>query len=307
MKKRRHDLRLQECFLYAIDSPKDLARRLSSKRNMISPDDLHRLSFDALNFKFFKIKERAIQEPKARLQGIHKRVHRLLSRAAVPAYLHSAVSGRTYLSNAKSHDASVPTFKVDIKKFFASVPERAVIRFLRNDCRCRSDVARMFARILVCNGKIATGSSASPILSYYAFKPMFDEIAALADQLGLTFTCYVDDMTFSGPAATNATLMRVREIIARHGLQSHKTRSFKANQPKVVTGVCLTPNGPRVPNRLHLKIAKGFEAVEQARNHREKQTAQASLLGCNQAAGTIEPKFKARAITLRSEINAARA
>lgn len=304
MKTRRRDLLLQDCFLFAIDSPKDLARRLSSKGNIISETGLKRLSIDSLNFKFYKIKDRPIQEPKPRLQAIHRRVHRLLSRVMVPSYLHSALKGRSYLSNAKSHVASDPMIKVDIRKFFASVPESAVIRFLRNDCRCRSDVAKIFASLLVCNGKIATGSSASPLLSYYAFKPMFDEIAALAAELGLTFTCYVDDMTFSGAAANNSALMRVRQIIARYGLQSHKARLFKANTPKVVTGVCLVNDGISVPNKLLLKIANGFATRSQTTDKKEKQKTEASLIGRLEAAGVINPKFKARAITLRSTIRA---
>jgi RNA-directed DNA polymerase len=234
------------------------------------------------------------------LQAIHLRVHRLLSKVAVPDYLHSAVKGRSYLSNAASHLVKDPVIKIDIKKFFASVPQQAVLRFLRTSCRCRSDVAKLLSKILVFNGKIATGSSASPILAYYAFKPMFDEIAALAASLGLTFTCYVDDMTLSGLAATNATLMKVREIISRHGLKSHKTRKFKAGDPRIITGVCLAVGGHRVPNKLHLKIATDFEnfASEGDRDLRKKTLF--SLLGRLEAAGLIDPKYKARAATLRA-------
>lgn len=225
MKARRANLRIDECFLYAVNSPKDLARRLSTKKLKIDAKDVEVLATGSTNYKFFKIKDRPIQEPKARLQAVHLRVHRLLSGVAVPAYLHSAVKGKSYLSNATAHDATQPIIKVDIKKFFASVPEDAVVRFLRNACKCRSDVARLFARLLVCNGKIATGSSASPILAYYAFKLMFDQIAELAAEHGLTFTCYVDDMTLSGPAATNAMVMKVRAIIAKFGLRADPGRT----------------------------------------------------------------------------------
>lgn len=300
MKKRRNDLRIEDCFLYAIVSPKDLARRLSTAAHDVSVNDLANLSRGSINYKFFKIKGRSIQEPKARLQAIHLRVHRLLSKVAVPDYLHSAVRGRSYLSNAAAHSASLATIKIDIKKFFASVPEDAVMRFLRNRCKCRSDVARLFARILVCNGKISTGSSASPILAYYAFKPMFDEIAALSEKLDLTFTCYVDDMTLSGIEATKATVQLVRNIIARYGLQSHKVRRFAALRPKIVTGTCIAAEGPRVPNKLHLAISHGFAALNSEANPLRKERILKSLIGRLEAAGRIDPSFRARASTLRS-------
>lgn len=300
MKKRRRDLKIEECFLYAIDSPKDLARRLSTPTITLDPKDVADLASGSTNYKFFKINERPIQEPKARLQAIHKRVHKLLSRVAVPEYLHSAVKGKSYLSNALSHDLSAPIIKVDIKKFFASVPEAAVVRFLRNDCKCRSDVARLFARVLVCNGKIATGSSVSPVLAYYAFKPMFDEIAELAKELGLQFTCYVDDMTLSGGNATNATVLRIRAIIARHGLKSHKVRKFGAASPKVVTGVCITSAGIRVPHKLHLAIADGFKSYSIESDKEKKDKVGSSLMGRLEAAGRIDPIFKSRAATFRA-------
>ncbi|KZD21863.1 hypothetical protein A4A58_12165 [Tardiphaga robiniae] len=262
--------------------------------------DIDFLVRGSANYKFFKIKDRPIQEPKARLQAVHLRVHRLLSRVAVPAYLHSAVKGKSYLSNALAHDASQPLIKVDIKKFFASVPEDAVVRFLRSDCKCRSDVARLFASMLVCNGKIATGSSASPILAYYAFKSMFDQIATLAGEHGLTFTCYVDDMTLSGPTATNAMVIKVRAIIAKFGLKSHKVRRFNASSPKVVTGVCIMPDGIRVPQKLHLAISRNFQERSTETDTKKREKITASLQGRLDAAGRIDAKFKSRADTFRA-------
>lgn len=299
MKKRRNDLRLEECFLYAISSPKELAYRLSTKSFRLAESDLKNFASDS-NYKLFKVDGRPIQEPKAKLQVVHRRVHRLLSRVAVPDYLHSAVKGKSYLSNATAHSAGNAVIKVDIKKFFASVPVEAVVRFLRKSCRCRSDVAKLLSNILVFNGRIATGSSASPILAYYAYKPMFDEIATLADECGLTFTCYVDDMTLSGPAATKATMMKVRGIISRYGLKSHKMRVFKPNVPKVITGVCISSDGPRVPNKLHLKISQDFQSWAGEATPEQRRKMRASLLGRLQAAGRIDPVYRARATTLQS-------
>ena len=192
--------------------------------------------------------------------------------------------------------------KVDIKKFFASVPEEAVVRFFRNSCRCRSDVAKLLAKILTFDGKIATGSSASPIIAYYAFKPMFDEIAAFASEANLIFTCYVDDMTFSGTAATRTAMMEIRRIIARHRLKSHKVRKFGATDPKVVTGVCITSSGYKVPNNLSLKIASDFAALNGNQSQQQSKKLVTSLLGRLEAAGRIEKVYRARAVTLRSNV-----
>jgi hypothetical protein len=305
MKKRRTNLKLSECWLYATASRVDLARRLATPKHQIKAAELSILAKDAGNFRLFSQtnaagKSREIQEPKRRLQWIHGKIHALLSRVEVPEYLHSAVRGRSYISNAAAHDPSMPMLKIDVKKFFASVPRAAIFTFFVGPMKCRRDVAGLLADMLTFEAHLPTGSAASPIIAFYAFKPMFDEIEQFALAHGLKMTCYVDDMALSGPRANKAALFEVRKIIARHGLKSHKAHVFAATQPKVVTGVCNTPAGPRVPNKLHLKIKTGFDNLSKAKTADARNEALRPLLGRLEAAGQIDPAFRARAITVRA-------
>ncbi len=305
-RKQRRDLKLSDCWLYAVASPGDLAERLSTKGNKLTVKDLRALAADEGNFQLFNLvndkgKSRAIQWPKRRLQKIHSRVHTLLSRVAVPAYLHSAVEGKSYISNAVAHECAVSVVKIDIKKFFPSVSRAAVFRFFADLLRCRRDVAGLLADILTYNAHLPTGGAASPIIAYYSFKEMFDEIDRLARSRDVTMTCYVDDMALSGPRADKGLLRDIRQIISKYGLKSHKAHKFAASQPKVVTGVCITANGPRVPNKLHLKIKNGFKDLSLAETSDAKAKALSPLIGRMEAAGQIDPTFKARAKTLRDQ------
>lgn len=305
MQKRRTTLKLCDCWLYALASPADLARRLQTAKHPIKATDLSTLANDAENFHLWEKKNgagksRQIQEPKRKLQWVHGKIHALLSRVEVPEYLHSSVRGRSYISNAAAHDASMPMFKIDVKKFFASVPRAAIFNFFVGPMKCRRDVAGLLADLLTFEAHLPTGSAASPVMAFYAFKPMFDAIEQFALARGLKMTCYVDDMAISGPRATKAAQFEVRKIIARHGLKSHKTHVFSATQPKVVTGVCNTPAGPRVPNKLHLKIKSDFEKLSNAKTADGRNKALRPLLGRLNAAGQIEAEFRARAITIRT-------
>jgi RNA-directed DNA polymerase len=304
--KKRRDLKLSDCWLCAVASPADLAERLSTKRKKFSVENLRFLSADAGNFRLFKQidhkgKARAIQWPKRRLQQIHSRVHTLLARVAVPSYLDSAIEGTSYISNAAAHESSALVVKVDVKKFFPSVSRAVVFNFFAGPLRCRRDVAGLLADILTFDAHLPTGGAASPIIAYYSFKEMFDEIDRLARSRDVVMTCYVDDMAFSGAGATKGLLREVQQIISRHGLKSHKAHRFSANQPKVVTGVCITVKGPRVPNKLHLKIKNGFESFSAADTTAEKAKVLGPLIGRMHAAGQIDPKFKARAKALRDQ------
>jgi hypothetical protein len=305
-KKPRADLPLSLCWLYAIDSPSDLARRLSTPSQKLKIDDLSFFARDAGNYRLFSItdergKVRPIQWPKRRLQSMHARIHKLLSRVAVPKYLHSAVRGKSYVSNAAAHDPKMPTIKIDVKKFFPSVSRAVIFNFFAGPLECRRDVAGLLADILTFDAHLPTGSAASPIIAYYSFKPMFDEIEQFAKSLSLTMTCYVDDMALSGPRANKGVLYTIRGIIAQHGLKSHKAHAFSGSQPKVVTGVCNTTAGPRVPNKLHLKIKGGFDALAKAQSAVEEDKILRPLLGRLEAAAQIDPTFKARAKTVRAK------
>lgn len=299
-------LNIKDCWLFAVASKADLARRLSSESLRVTVDDLNRLAVDSGNFRIFNIrqgsKERPVQEPKRELQNIHTRIHKILSRIETPDYLHSAIKGKSYLTNARAHGLSTPIIKIDVKKFFASVPRRNVFNFFENTLRCRRDVAGLLADLLTFDVHLATGSSASPILAYYAFKPMFDALNDLANRHGLKMTVYVDDITMSGEAAGRSILYEAHQIISKFGLKSHKMRRFSSNTPKIITGVCISPSGERVPNSLHLKIKNGFHDLKKCKSNEEISKVARPLLGRLEAARQIDYKFGARAKTLRAHI-----
>lgn len=60
---------------------------------------------------------------------------------------------------------------------------------------CNTDVASILAKLLTANGSLATGSTVSPILSFYAFRDMWLAIADLAYKADCKFSVYMDDVT----------------------------------------------------------------------------------------------------------------
>jgi RNA-directed DNA polymerase len=295
---------VEQNWLYAIASPKDLARRLS-KHRPITVEELERLARDAGNYNVFLSrkngKKRVVQQPRPNLQQLHRYIHDLLSRIKTPEYLHSAIAGRSYITNAAAHDMNVPMIKIDVKKFFPSVPRSAVFRFFLDTMRCNREVAGMLANLLTYNGHLPTGGSASPIIAFYAFKPMFDSIEAIARAHDLKMSCYVDDMTLSGARASRRVLQETRLVVASFRLKSHKLKHFAANRPKVVTGVALTRHGLRLPNRRNRAIAEGFAEYRAAQEQETAQKAYNKLIGRMHEAGQIESHWKARARTLEQE------
>lgn len=106
---------------------------------------------------------RNIQWPKPTLRRIQKRAADLLGRIETPDFLHSAKKGRSYITNADKHGFSLPSVKVDIRKFFQSVRAPAVFHFFKDKMLCAPDVAGILARICTLDKHLPTGGNASPI------------------------------------------------------------------------------------------------------------------------------------------------
>jgi RNA-directed DNA polymerase len=276
--------RLEDCYLYAIASPADLANRLD-----LTVAKLERLAHDSRAYNIWtNEKGRKIQEPKPELQQIHGRVHRLLSRVETPDYLHSSVRGRSYITNARQHISDGPCAKLDLKKFFPSVTRHVIFQFFYHRMRCARDVAGLLSRLLSCDSRLPTGSRASSILAYYCYKEMFDELCALAVQRGLVFTCYVDDVAFTGVGASKV-IADARKIIAAYGMRSHKVKAFPKGRPRIVTGILVTASGVKLPNRRHLKIKAEYEAFREARSDEERLKLLPSLISRVHEAAQIDP------------------
>ena len=243
--------------LFRLTSPRRLAEKLlvpcsTLERLVNAGDDNYLVRPDRKS-------GRIIEEPKPRLKLIHKRFAHLLAQIETPDYLHSGVKGRSYITNANAHGAEHSCIKLDIKKFFPSTSSHYVQRFFEEVLEYPPDVASRAKRLLTYGGHLPTGGNASTILSFWAYKPMFDEIEALAKDHQCEFTLYVDDMSITGQFANRKCQQAARKIVARYALRAHKAKTFSPGQPRVLTGIAKTRRGPELPHRR----AKGIAQLEQ--------------------------------------------
>jgi len=233
-----------------------------------------------------------VQEPEVALQVLHRKIHRYLARAQTPSYLHSTVSGASYVSNAAAHRGTKDTVKIDVKKFFPSVPQHKVMHFFRDVMQCSGDVSGLLANLICYKGFLATGSSASPIISYYAFKNMFDEISTFAQKNNYTLSVYVDDITMSGDCITWEDLQQLHHIIRRHGLVGHKSKISKGNKPRLVTGVMVCGTEIKLPFARWQKIQELRKALKAPTAVFDKEAALNRLISTLYEAAQIDPKCR---------------
>ena len=288
---------LEQCALYKLRNKRRLAALLN-----ISPDRLHRLLIlGDRNYHQFEIrpqgrKPRQVEQPKKHLERVHTRVFTLLKRVTPPPYLHSGIKGKSYVTNARSHLGDHPVGQLDIMSFYPSTTHQHVYKFFRKSLLCAPDIARILTRLTTVSGHVPTGSCISQLLAFYAHKEMFDEIYALASQAGITMTCYVDDLTFSGTSVTPRFIWEAKKRIHQQGLRYHKVRLYQAKDPKRITGVIIRGNEAKVPNKLQQSIHLGLNELS---NQDLDQLR--SLAGKCNAAAQIETRFQSAARRVRKE------
>ena len=195
-----------------------------------------------------KIKMRDVEEPRGSLRLIHQRVGTLLSRIEPPDFLFCPVKRRSYVDNANVHVKSAHVRTLDVKSYFPSTPQSRVYWFFSTIMECSIDVSVMLARLLTVDGRLATGSTVSPILSFYAFYDMWLAIAEIAKAVGCHISVYMDDLTVSGLAVPERIFWQIKNQINRRGLKYHKERNFTCGIAEV-TGVVLRDGKAMVPNR----------------------------------------------------------
>ena len=292
--------------LYKVTSPSMLARRLGiSERDLIDlvegPDQFARWTD--------RKSGRAIQEPRGLLAKVHRRVAELLARIELPDFLHSARKGRSYITNATLHGASVPCAKIDLRKFYVSARSQEVFHFFKDRMLCAPDVAGILTKLLTVDGHLATGSSVSPILSFFAYEELFHELNLLAGNRGCTMSLYVDDVVFTGWGATRRIIFEAKRIVSNWHLEGHKVRLFKGGQSRVVTGVAITKVGIRVPNRRKSRIIEDTLLFRSLPDSGEKLIVARRLTGRLFEASQVDPRWRARAermAALRGELESFR-
>lgn len=273
---------------YALrDSPFFRLRSKGKLANLlqISPTKLKRLAqLEGGYIQFQKPKKkggsREISAPIPPLKSVQSRIADLLGRVTPPDYLFAPVQGRSYVDNAARHIGARAVRLLDIEDFFPSCTIKKVIWFFRSQMECSPDVAVILAHIVTHNDVLPQGSPCSPILAYFAYVDMWEEIDGLVSEAGCKLSVYADDLTISGGTVPEAMIWETKKALHRHGHRYavHKERA-RRDRATEITGVILTRDGVTAPNRQRQKIHSVRENLKVTKSKKQAKQFEAQLRG----------------------------
>jgi hypothetical protein len=247
---------LDQSALFNIQTRRKLAKRLlTTERALKGLARLGESGYRTWLMTSDSGKSREIEDPLPHLKKVHARIAELLTRIAAPCYLTCPVKGLSYISNAAAHRDAKTIVRLDISNYFPSTTSKRVYWFFHNVMHCAPDVAGILTSLCTINGRLPTGSPASPLLSYFAHCSLWDAVAEICAEKDCFFTLYVDDITISGSVVPGELEWKVKKLIHSAGLKSNSRKERRYEYvPAEVTGVIVDQDALRVPKRGYKKL-----------------------------------------------------
>jgi len=188
-----------------------------------------------------KGKVRPIARPIGAFYPVSRRIQALLSRIALPAYLHGGVRGHSPRTNALIHIGKAAILKFDLQDFFPRIRPAQVYKTLVERLGCSAEVARVLTRLVTLDGGLPQGSPTSTAVANLVIVPLAKRLNGLATSHASDYGQFVDDGAISGPGYIERLRPLVEKIIRQEGFRAspkpHKRLTLYWYQEQAVTGV----------------------------------------------------------------------
>lgn len=234
---------------------------------------------------------RIVYSPHGSLKRIQARLSELLMRLAPPDFLMSPVRGRSNIDNAARHRGSRMYHLLDVADFYPSCSGNKIAEFFGKVLECPPDIVAILTWLATKDDALPQGSPASPILAYWAYRDMWDEIDRIARDAHCTLSVYVDDITLSGLVVRRTTVHRIKACLLHHGHAVKESKeAARIDSPVTITGVVVRGDQLLLPNVQHKQRYQLRKALETMAPGAERAKVEASLGGKDEVARQISKK-----------------
>ena len=181
---------------------------------------------------------RVINEPRAVLKLVQKKINRLLQELKLPPNFFGSVKHKSPIQNAKEHVNQNFVACFDIRDYFPSIHyERIRAVFVR--LGCSPEVSALLTNLTSYEHHLPQGAPTSSTIANLVFAEKEKRFSALAKQHGLKVTFYQDDITFSGKRDISKLKNLIRKMIFQVGFetQEKKVKITHRTQKQEVMGL----------------------------------------------------------------------
>jgi RNA-directed DNA polymerase len=200
-----------------------------------------------------KPKSRTLNPSHNRLKVIQKRIQKnILLKLQLPDYEYGAVKGRDNVDNANVHKGKKFKFTTDLRNFFPSISHTRVFRMFRS-YSFSPEVSRLLTQLTTYKGRLPQGSPTSSTIANLVFVKTGKNLDSFARDHNITFTSFIDDLTFSSPHDFKSMTSEILEMIKKDGFKISNNKTNYSRSP-IVTGIHPMNNYLRLPTTFHDKL-----------------------------------------------------
>jgi len=204
-------------------------------------------------YKDGTIKVRVIRPSKMPLKIIQKQIKdRILSLIELPDNVHGGVKKRSNITNAKPHQGKKYILTTDLQNFYPSIKaQRVYDTFIELGFNAQS--AFYITRLTTWKGELPQGTPTSTHISNIVFLKTDYKLIEFCHAHNITYTRYIDDLTFSSQLDFQDVIGEILEIVLQSGLKISRRKTLY-NGSQTVTGIKIYLNKIDAPEKIIAKV-----------------------------------------------------
>lgn len=195
------------------------------------------------------IKKRIIQPSLKELKIIQNNIKsKILTPIPLLDCVHGGVKGRSNITNAKPHQGKKYRFTTDLRDFYPNITSKRIYdTFL--SLKFSPHFAHWLTTLTTRKFTLPQGTPTSTHIANLVFHRTDQKLVKFCNQLGITYTRYVDDLTFSCQTDFRQCLDKILEIISKDGFKlNFRKTEYSGNQK--ITGIDVFLNRIDAPNSI---------------------------------------------------------
>lgn len=283
------DIKSVRRLLSILEIDSDFVQKIAEEKTKhYRPKDHEKVMLDGF------VKVRRIDHPDMEIRTVQRKINRKLLRdecTNLTEEMTGGIRARSTKQNALPHLNASALLSIDITNCFPSITSSMIYKIYTDTLGYTPPVAKFLTRLTSFGDRLPQGSPASPSLCNLYFSPLVAELVKVSAEHSITFTQYIDDLTFSGEYhdLENAQPILIK-IINKYGLRVNARKlSLKGRSKRlIVTGY--------VVNNKKLTVGRKYlNRVQRQIMHIKDEKSSGSIIGKINYVGQASPK-KARSL-----------
>lgn len=193
---------------------------------------------DLKKYKDGTIKKRIIRPSLKELKAIQGNIkNKILVPIALPDCVHGGVKGRSNITNGKPHQGNKFQFTTDLQEFYPNISSQRVYdTFIK--LKFSPHFSHWLTKLTTWKFELPQGTPTSTHIANLVFLETDLQLIELCQKHEITYTRYIDDLTFSSQKDFRPLLNKILKIVTSNGFKlNYRKTKYSGNQ--TVTGIAV--------------------------------------------------------------------